>query len=601
MSECKRSGLIRAVALIAATYVYFLIFAEFAFLELARPVVGDGDRLRLVMGALGAGGAAGSVLAARLFKKEARGGRLSSWLLLCAFAAFAALLSPSLGVFGLAAAGAAVGLALGGSTVTLASGLSALVSRSRLGLAAGLGTGAAYAICNLPWVFAAMPATQTWVAICAALLGSALASGLPSVSLSNPVHARNGLGWMAVFLALVWMDSAAFYIIQHTDSLKSATWGDAWTLGGNAAAHFLAAVLAGLALDRGWAGSVAAVAAGLLALACLWIEHPRAELAYVAGVSLYSAALVYVPAREERPGFAAALFAVAGWGGSALGIGMAQDLHGVPAWFAFAAPIVVVGGLWWCRRTGGLVILVLATLGFLFATDARAAEPYAEAAARGREVYVSEGCIHCHSQYVRPGTADIMRWGPERPLDELLRELPPLLGNRRQGPDLLNVGNRRTPEWNRLHLVAPRAVSPGSRMPSYARLFAPGERRGEDLLAYLDSLGEHTREARAEQIAAWRPAPDARIDVRAGATWFVRACVQCHGPEGRGDGPLALRLSPRPADLTRPRPWDDVELARLVKFGRPGTAMAGHEALDDDAVVSLARHVRRLQDSSPIR
>jgi cytochrome c oxidase cbb3-type subunit 2 len=222
MSECARGGLIRAVALIAATYVYFLIFAEFAFLELARPVVGDGDRLRLVMGALGAGGAVGSVLAARLFKKEAWGGRLSNWLLLCACAALAALLSPGVGAFGLAAAGAAVGLALGGATVTLATGLSASVPRSRLGLAAGLGTGAAYALCNLPWVFVATPATQTWVAIGAALLGSALASGLPSVSLGNPVRARGGLGWMAVW-AVAGVASAAMMLIARRTEARAIT------------------------------------------------------------------------------------------------------------------------------------------------------------------------------------------------------------------------------------------------------------------------------------------------------------------------------------------------------------------------------------------
>ncbi|MEO0054094.1 MAG: hypothetical protein RLZZ50_41, partial [Verrucomicrobiota bacterium] len=339
MPERATGGLARAAALIAATYVYFLIFAEFAFLELARPVVGDGPRLRLVMGALGVGGAAGSVLAARFFKRTEWGPRLAGWLLGCALAALAALLSPTLGAVALAAAGAAVGLALGGATVTLATGLAAVVPRGRLGLAAGLGTGMAYALCNLPWVFAATPAMQTWLAVGAALLGAALAVCLPTALAPSTITARGGLGWTAVFLALVWMDSAAFYIIQHTDALKAATWAGAWTLGGNAATHFVAAVLAGHALDRGRSGAVAAMAAGLLAVACLWIEHPRAELAYVAGVSLYSAALVYLPARVGRPGFAAALFAIAGWGGSALGIGMAQDLRGVPAWFAFAAPV----------------------------------------------------------------------------------------------------------------------------------------------------------------------------------------------------------------------------------------------------------------------
>lgn len=109
---------------------------------------------------------------------------------------------------------------------------------------------------------------------------------------------------------------------------------------------------------------------------------------------------------------------------------------------------------------------------------------------RGREVYIAEGCIHCHSQYVRPGTADEERWGPVRPLAESERQRPPLFGNRRQGPDLQNVGARRTAEWQRLHLQAPRAVIPGSRMPSYAHLFGPGPANdGEALLAYLASLG----------------------------------------------------------------------------------------------------------------
>ncbi len=107
---------------------------------------------------------------------------------------------------------------------------------------------------------------------------------------------------------------------------------------------------------------------------------------------------------------------------------------------------------------------------------------------RGRQVYIAEGCIHCHSQYVRPGTSDEGIWGPVRPLPELERQRPPLFGNRRQGPDLLNVGARRPVEWLRLQLQNPRAVMPGSRMPSYAHLFRAGHPEGEALLAYLLSL-----------------------------------------------------------------------------------------------------------------
>jgi len=111
-----------------------------------------------------------------------------------------------------------------------------------------------------------------------------------------------------------------------------------------------------------------------------------------------------------------------------------------------------------------------------------------ENVAAGRKVYIAEGCIHCHSQYVRPGTMDENLWGPAHSLTEVLAQTPPLLGNRRQGPDLQNVALRRTRDWNRQHLIAPRVITPGSRMPSYKPLFAGDAARGEALLDYLASL-----------------------------------------------------------------------------------------------------------------
>lgn len=104
---------------------------------------------------------------------------------------------------------------------------------------------------------------------------------------------------------------------------------------------------------------------------------------------------------------------------------------------------------------------------------------------RGRLVYIAEGCINCHSQLVRPLVADA-RYGPARPLDR--SERPPLVGLRRQGPDLSNVGLRRQPEWLRAHLISPRALVPHSTMPSYDHLFAASDSRGEDLVEYLGSL-----------------------------------------------------------------------------------------------------------------
>ena len=62
-------------------------------------------------------------------------------------------------------------------------------------------------------------------------------------------------------------------------------------------------------------------------------------------------------------------------------------------------------------------------------------------------------------------------WGPSTRLDDLRRHHPPLIGNRRQGPDLSQVGARRSPLWLRMHFMRPRDVSFNSPMPPYDYLF----------------------------------------------------------------------------------------------------------------------------------
>lgn len=591
---------LRTVGLVAAVYIYFLIFAEFALLELVRAVTGEGGWMRLVMGGLAVGGIGGSVVGARAFRRHDQRD-LAGWLLGAAAAALVTLDAAAAGWPSLLAAAMAIGFTLGGATVNLAAGLRERTPAGGLGLTVGLGTGLAYAICNLPVVFAADPVTQTRVAIAVALAGAALAWPAGTTVASRPPQpepARVAAPWVLVLLALVWMDSAAFYIIQHTETMRASMWQGGATLWTNAGVHLVGAVLAGWWLDRrGSATVVAAVAVLLLAGACLggptWL--------YVAGVSAYSVALVWIPARTGSPGFAAAVFAIAGWMGSALGIGMAQDLHGIPVAFVAVAVVAVIGGLGWRRREvgrhGGVLSMVVLLMALAWPTEGRAqAELEAAAVQRGREVYISEGCLHCHSQYVRPGTADEIRWGPVVPLEILRSQRPPLFGNRRQGPDLLNVGNRRSPDWNRQHLIDPRSISPGSRMPAYGRLFRPGSTAGDDLVAYLTSLGAGTEAQRAATVAAWQPsAAEASIDQGAARELFASRCAACHGSEGRGDGPLAGHWNTPAADLVTRPSLPEMELARLVKFGRPGTAMAGHEALPDAAVVSLARYVRSLQ------
>lgn len=584
---------------VAATYGYFLLFAEFAFLELARSGEHGEPALQVIMGALGAGGIAGSVAATWRFTPDGFVRRLVWSYAACAGVAALAPFAAGTGMVAWVAAG--IGLALGWNTVTLAAGLRTLLPVGRLGLGAGLGTGAAYAFCNVPAVFTASAQVQTWISVAIAGLAALALRRVASERRElAPFVGRIAVGrWVAVFLALVWLDSAAFYVIQNTPGLRAASWTGAGHLWANACVHLGAALAAGWLLDRGRLRGIVGVAWLGLAVACLGlgavVPVPGASQFYAAGVSLYSAALVFFAAREGRPWIAAAVFAIAGWFGSALGIGMAQDLHGIPWLFVLASGVGLAIAIAPRPAATGVAVLLLVA-----AKPTRAGEGD-PLMAQGRQVYIAEGCIHCHSQYVRPGVrSDVERWGPAHPLEELLREEPPLPGNRRQGPDLTNVANRRTPEWNRLHLQAPRAVSPGSRMPSYAHLFAPDDSRGEALVAYLASLGADTQEKHLETARRWRPAADATAVAPSVAIRLFRdSCAQCHGPDGRGDGPLVTQIEVRPPDW-RSAAWrrvpdgDEENLARLIKFGAPGTAMAGHEALSDAEIVGLAHHVKSL-------
>lgn len=101
---------------------------------------------------------------------------------------------------------------------------------------------------------------------------------------------------------------------------------------------------------------------------------------------------------------------------------------------------------------------------------------YTAIEARGRAVYMREGCVYCHSQQVRDPafTTDVDRgWGtrPTVPADYAY-DKPHLLGTMRTGPDLINVGQRLPdPDWHLIHLYDPRALVEWSIMPAFPYLF----------------------------------------------------------------------------------------------------------------------------------
>ncbi|BDE06163.1 hypothetical protein WPS_14390 [Vulcanimicrobium alpinum] len=98
--------------------------------------------------------------------------------------------------------------------------------------------------------------------------------------------------------------------------------------------------------------------------------------------------------------------------------------------------------------------------------------PLSAQEARGRDVYVAEGCSYCHTQQVRPLAQDGV-WGRPSTAGDYAHDTPQLLGTERTGPDLSNIGARQPSDvWHLIHLYQPRSLVHASIMPQYPWLFA---------------------------------------------------------------------------------------------------------------------------------
>jgi len=589
---------LRAVVLVAGVYGYFLIFAQFAFVELMRGAGISSTTEKAILGIMALAGIVAGFVAAKF------GPSVCSLRIALIAATLVAALSPFTrsATEGFWISALITGGVLGVITVNLAA-----LMRLWCGLVSvGIGVGLGYGLCNLPPVFLSGAMNQSFFAAGFAAIACLAVPRVENLTKAEWALPDCGvLPLIAALLsltALVWLDSAAFFIIQHTRYLKESTWGEA-LLWRNAAVHLGGAVLSGWWMKKYAGRGLMFVAWGLLAVAALLINSPWGRSAagwlYPLGVSLYSTMLVAIPgwfsdAKNSRVAAwrAAWIFSIAGWFGSANGIAMAGELKRVPIMFIIIAGICVALATGFSKvlhwRNGLMIALVL---GPALIAGRSKPELVSTPVERGRAVYVAEGCIHCHSQYVRPIALDEATWGSAGKLEQVLAGKPVLIGNRRQGPDLQHVGMRRSEAWMKIHFIEPRSLVPSSVMPSYAYLF--DEQRGDDLVAYLKSLGAE----RAFEIIGgrekWQPLPSEKeVDVD---QLFAKHCAVCHGCNGRGDGRLASRLVRPPANLLDgPYLWTAGEdkgawlrVARTIKFGLPGTDMPGHEVMDDEMIRAL--------------
>lgn len=98
-------------------------------------------------------------------------------------------------------------------------------------------------------------------------------------------------------------------------------------------------------------------------------------------------------------------------------------------------------------------------------------KPYTPLELHGRDIYIREGCVNCHTQMVRPFRSETERYGEYSKSGEYVYDHPFLWGSKRTGPDLQRVGGKYGNSWHYYHMLDPGSVSAGTIMPAYPWLY----------------------------------------------------------------------------------------------------------------------------------
>jgi cbb3-type cytochrome c oxidase subunit II len=195
----------------------------------------------------------------------------------------------------------------------------------------------------------------------------------------------------------------------------------------------------------------------------------------------------------------------------------------------------------------------------------------------GRELYIANGCMNCHSQSVR-----LVDWGlgSERiaQAGDYVADRPILLGSIRTGPDLSQAGGEHPDDWHIAHFINPRYTRPNSIMPPWEFL---GKEKIETLTHYVQGLGFKMADRRmqrqeywkAESIKAYEAGPDVNVKwlhdnvpegwhnvpnpyptteagLARGHKIYQDFCIGCHGPVGDGMGLGQPWIYPPPLNFT---------------------------------------------------
>jgi cytochrome c oxidase cbb3-type subunit I/II len=154
---------------------------------------------------------------------------------------------------------------------------------------------------------------------------------------------------------------------------------------------------------------------------------------------------------------------------------------------------------------GGMVQIIPSLMVDDYIPQITSVKPYTPLELEGRDLYIREGCVSCHSQMIRPFRSEVERYGEYSKAGEYVYDHPFLWGSKRTGPDLLRVGGKYSDNWHLNHFYDPQTTSAGSIMPSYKWLINNKHDRSKvkAKMSAMVSLGVPYTEEDIERAEDW--------------------------------------------------------------------------------------------------
>ncbi|GHA23995.1 bifunctional cbb3-type cytochrome C oxidase subunit I/II [Salinimicrobium marinum] len=128
---------------------------------------------------------------------------------------------------------------------------------------------------------------------------------------------------------------------------------------------------------------------------------------------------------------------------------------------------------------GGIIQIVPTILVKSNVPTITSVKPYTPLELEGRDIYIRESCVSCHSQMVRPFRSEVERYGEYSKAGEYVYDHPFLWGSKRTGPDLMRIGGKYSDNWHFNHFYDPQSTSSGSIMPGYKWLITDEHDRSQ--------------------------------------------------------------------------------------------------------------------------